>query len=218
MSQNLLDNLARALVQPMPRRRALRVLGISLTAALVPGVRPPLARGSGRIACYPNPCGPKGRCCTKSNGDEYCCGPNGNFYWCGGSQNGYRCIDKCKLAGREAGTGPWTRCGEELCCIPKVQVCRKGACVPCQPGKPLCGGECCPSGESCQKCVESQQGSVIWFVKGGRKCCPPDSECCGSTCYKKSLGRVCCNGKLCRAGKRCVNVPPSSGRVGLTCG
>lgn len=218
MGEKLIDDLARALAEPMPRRRALRVMGSILIATSFPGAA--LARS--RRPTQFTFCRRKERRCQKgadANYAQYCCGPNGNFMWCGDSRNNYQCIDKCKLAGREAGTGPWDRCGEELCCNPKVQACRRGVCVLCQPGKPLCDGQCCPPGETCQKCMESEQGGVVWFVKGRRKCCPPDSDCCGSRCHKKSDGRVCCNGKLCPRGKRCVNLDPaSSGRVGLTCG
>ena len=51
-----LDDLARTLAEPMPRRRVLGVLGATLAAVLVPSAQLPKALAARRIACYPNPC------------------------------------------------------------------------------------------------------------------------------------------------------------------
>jgi hypothetical protein len=56
-SSGVLDDLARTLAERMPRRRALRVLGTSLVAAAVPGVRSSIAGAAPNrtgYTCNPN--------------------------------------------------------------------------------------------------------------------------------------------------------------------
>lgn len=115
---------------------------------------------------------------------EYCCPPstagNGEFYFCRGSDNGYACIDKCRQAGKETGTGPWERCGNQgLCCHPSQE----------------CGQWTLRSGrkvyEGClQKCrkIERRCGTVL-----GESCCPKDQVCCGDGVFRRccELGDVC---------------------------
>ena len=96
--------------------------------------------------------------------EVYCCGPPGEFYWCGDRDNGWKCVDKCKLAGLQAGTGPWERCGEEFCCHPSL-TCKQGVCVP----KPRCGNVPCPSGQEC--CAGTQ-------LMPRARCYDPDTQCC----------------------------------------
>ena len=71
------DDLARALAEPMPRRRAVRVIGASLVAIAVPGISPPGAR-AGRVT-RAQTCAPGQLRCTDDRPhrefDFYCCGP-----------------------------------------------------------------------------------------------------------------------------------------------
>ena len=68
MSRQSLDDLARTLAEPMPRRRALRFAGAALVASVLPGLRPRGALADG--------CGPDTHCsdaCT-ADGDIGACG------------------------------------------------------------------------------------------------------------------------------------------------
>lgn len=68
-----LDDLARTMAEPMPRRRAVRVIGVSLAAIAVPGFIPRLARA--QVGCTKSTCGKDQRCCQKgaeANFKTYC--------------------------------------------------------------------------------------------------------------------------------------------------
>lgn len=45
-AERFFDDLARKLAEPMPRRRAVRVIGASLVAVAAPGVAPRIARAA----------------------------------------------------------------------------------------------------------------------------------------------------------------------------
>ncbi|HUF01858.1 MAG TPA: hypothetical protein VMN35_05490, partial [Gaiellaceae bacterium] len=45
-AERFFDDLARTLAEPMPRRRAVRVIGASLAALAIPGVSPNVARAT----------------------------------------------------------------------------------------------------------------------------------------------------------------------------
>lgn len=85
-----LDRLARALAEPMPRRRALRLLGTSVVAAVLPGITGPraLAAPSRSAAC-----GNDERVCREFTAEQYCCPAPSWRYWCG-AQPG-TCEDRC---------------------------------------------------------------------------------------------------------------------------
>ena len=203
LGEQLLDYLARSLAQPMPRRRVLRLAGASLVAVVFPGSRALAARATPSRA---SACVGKQRRCQKGadgNFEEYCCPPggggNGNFYHCGSTANNYACIDKCKLIGIQDGTGPWNRCGEELCCRPSFG-CKKGQCVPC-PSNVGCDYACCKRGERCKICAKHELWEAPDVLAERRKCCPKGQSCCGKTCVPSTRGVFCCNGKLCPSSK-----------------
>jgi hypothetical protein len=205
MSSTLFDDLARTLAEPMPRRRAVRILGATLVAAAVPGFRP-LRAGAATPGTVP---------CQNFRGQVWTC-PSRKYLVCGPSPDN-PCIDECTGPGRipcpsasgfdccmdhaldgsvgcknakcqitckgveKSGSVKLTECGEE-CCTPQ-QECRNGKCVgKCAPGRQRCGARCCKKGQTCVK----------------RTCCP-NPQTCGSTCCPAGTKcafergrRVCC--------------------------
>lgn len=209
--ERLVDDLARTLAQPMPRRRALRVLGGSVLAATLPGLSPgqsgaavsrPVARRAASITC-------------QNLTQSWTC-PTRKYITCGTSPG--ECIDACQGPGRVGcGSGDsfdccidalgrdgyivcrngrcvpsckaiqdstperLTACGEE-CCFPN-EVCRQGRCVrPCPGGRAPCGTTCCKPGQTCTRGRCCPNGRVC-----GETCCPT-----GQKCALSGSRRVCC--------------------------
>lgn len=52
-NESFFDNLARTLASPMPRRRAVRVLGAAVVVATLPGLRPRSALARSSKECNP---------------------------------------------------------------------------------------------------------------------------------------------------------------------
>ena len=155
MGERLIDNLARALAEPMPRRHAVRLLGVTLVAAAVPGMRPGLALGR-RSACDLG-CGDNVRACPRvvsgGTGPPLCCGSPATRYICGGTPAAPTCIDTC--------TGPndvpcpgarrdFDGCIDFICCK-KPDRCVNRTCEPvCPPERSGCG-LCCAAGQYCDR-------------------------------------------------------------------
>lgn len=186
------DDLARTLASPMPRRRAVRVIGASLVAIALPGISPPRARAfsdecetrSGRLGSFS---------CSRfdrATGKLECkyCGYPFQRYQC----VDYKCVDGCKTAARATGKktqATWSAATDpngrplkfECCPIPDT-IPRDGECLPnCGllyrgEGYVQCGMECCPPGETCK------------IVQGKQKCVP-----CANTCRPQNGNAICCN-------------------------
>lgn len=153
-----LDDLARTLAQPMPRRRALRLLGASLVAATVPGLGPSVsraARGAATYTCNPNVetcCDEDRRVCHKDApvplNKGYCC-PAPSWRWqCGSSANGYECVDMCAAKYLTPCTGlrPDKYSGRNgLCCDSRYTVCDPDSDPPLSGGgsRPACKPKTC---------------------------------------------------------------------------
>lgn len=141
MSERVFDDLARRLAQPMPRRRALRLLGAAVAMAAVPALRPGLASGRSRQrqGC-PNPsslpCPAQHKCCVAGS-DAWCCP---DTHEC---QRGIaRCLAPCPDGRR--------RCGTNIFCCEGGEACVGGKCVKtCPSGRARCGSRCCPKGHAC---------------------------------------------------------------------
>lgn len=153
MGEKLLDNLARALAEPMPRRRAVRVLGVALAGAAIPGLGSRVARAATAQAppCNPNVetcCGPNERICwkdiTSGSRDGYCCPAPAQFWSCGDKANGYKCINICP---------PDRQCGQ-ICCPPKYKCSPRG-CVQ----KGVCGPDITDALERALSRVKSEFAS-----------------------------------------------------------
>ncbi len=103
MGERHLDDLARALAVPMPRRRALRLLGSTLIATAVPGLWPRVGL-AGRSATCDAGCGSDVRACPRvvnlGTGPPVCCGSPARRYSCEGTIFDPVCVDRCKAAER----------------------------------------------------------------------------------------------------------------------
>lgn len=197
-AETFFDQVARTLAEPMPRRRAVRVIGASIAGLAVSGVSPRSARAAivggsdfgpsvcpGRQICStyidPNnwPAGQKTKCCPFPRAQWRCGGPDG-----------WTCIDGCAAVGKQFGRrteATWsaeTKGGSDPtvsaepkrydCCILPDYIPRDGECLPnCEllhgPGARQCGHGCCPDGTFC--CDR------VFTLK--------DPYCCGSEEYFK---------------------------------
>ena len=219
MSRQSLDDLARTLAEPMPRRRALRFAGAALVGSVVPGLRP--------LAALADGCGPDTHCsdaCT-ADGDIGACGTESRNA-CG--QITCR-LTGCLHAGEKCCPGPdqpWICNEDDRCGSPNGPHC-----VSC-PEERKCGKTCCKSDEFCASpnrelcCKTGDNGCLVpnsphgaccrpgtqcCFTKNGGVCCGSDQTCkngkcvckegqtCGEHCCKK--GETCSNGRCCPKGR-----------------
>lgn len=211
----LLDDLARALAEPMPRRRVLRLFGGVIVAAAVPGsaLARPRRRGAlcvaGETVCQTSPtkytcCNEFNPVCCKSPSALLCCKEGCS---CGTDARGYPDCVRCPRCAKG-----FQECGKSGCCEPgKVCASTSGDVLCCRRGEAGCGSRCCarglrcadPKKETCSPCPKGQQAC-------GEKCCPKGKTCCdsrkGLCCDKK--GATCCDqGEAGRALWICCNAP-----------
>ena len=175
------DDLARALAQPMPRRRALRLLGGAVAMAAVPGLGPQLARAGSKATC-----GPGTEPCSSANGLKLCMPTGGVCCYFSPETSGY-------TFGLLKGCAPGSRCGSgnpgDQCVCDGEYDFQSGRCVsaPCK-GARKCGSKCCREGEVCKNAATS----TCACLGGGEYCAP--------------LNRCCDPGQRCEDG-RCVSAP-----------
>lgn len=212
MGEKLFDDLARALVEPVPRSRALRLLGGVLVATSLPGAafarsRRPARRTAficygkdgfgGQQCCSGDTCCGKKQCCT--GGQR--CDPDGDCVRCPKPDVicGPKCCPEgstcCRRPRRQLPEG-WPKRERYVCCEPPND-CDSGRCF-CPTDKWICGKACCRKNEHCSACVNSALDSETTYA-GRLKCCPQGYECCGGKCISRS--RTCCDGKACPASK-----------------
>lgn len=188
MSGILLDDLGRVLAMPMPRSRALRLIGTTLFCAVFP--RSAAANGCSGKTCPPtapklcclspswNPAASLPACCTS---DQLCC------------------------AGETPHGPAWAAVA---CCNPN-EICIKTdafvTCSPCPSGI-ACGGACCETGETCVNGTCCPAGNVC-----GNICCPPGSLCSSARSPSGKTRYVCFN-RPCPTDRVCGSVccPPDS--------
>lgn len=223
-AERFFDDLARKLAEPMPRRRAVRVIGASLAALAVPGVSPRsalagTARGSGSaIVCA------GAQVCKRSDWktgtfEEKCCPFPMQQWKCGGA-DGYVCIDTCaetaKLFGKKtkatlstermAGTDPDGRDRPKRydCCFVGEHRAVDGECLPNCPyqhrfggaaGPVNCGKTCCATHQPCVNGRCRQCEDL-----GGHSCQPAKKGktiCCkkGTNCCFNDTTTACCGPK-----------------------
>jgi hypothetical protein len=184
----------------MPRGRAVRVVGVSLAASIVPGVRSRVARAApAQVTCRGDR-----RTCQKgaeASFEKYCC-PSPSWRWfCGGQDNGYRCINQCPSGGK---TFPCTAaiahpesgingvcCDRRLHsgCVPVGPAAEKrpdGSLVPSQTWKP----SCCPKGAGFGFCNDT--------------CCQAPNRCRSGKCRCPNGAESCDGRKCCKAGEKCA--------------
>lgn len=100
MSDELFDEAARILASQVPRRRALRMLGGALVAAIVGAFG---STRAGAQTCSP-PCSANRTCCSGAGGPnfcippgQFCCGNRGcgkGTICCGDQTAGFACCNK----------------------------------------------------------------------------------------------------------------------------
>jgi len=171
-----LDELARGLAQPMPRRRVLRLIGAAVigvgSGALAPAAR---ARPSKHM-CYRQVAEHGWKFCTEET--KYC------FPTCCPPER------RCKVGPRDPKNGcpEYTTCPCKDPCGPGLRQCC-GTDEHCSwPGKdegfPQ-NGLCCPRGQlGCG--VDGPRGPSRWTF-----CCPRGEKCCG----RKGKGHCCSGGE-----------------------
>lgn len=213
--ERFLDELARTLAEPMPRRRAARVIGASLVAVAVPGVSPRIARAGlatprrGGATCPDgSECGAGESCCDEPNvrgvyncrrpGQVCCCGnaicnPPKERCWCPSREAGGVCAPNCPLV---YGRG-FKNCGA-VCCQPHQRCADElqGTCVSCeQEGKQTCRSYDSKSSVRCCPATRTPGATS--------SCCAnmTSTACCGEeqTC-KATRGPARC---VCAAGTKC---------------
>jgi hypothetical protein len=182
----------------MPRRRAVRLLGGSMVAALVPAAAPRLALGAPATR-RAGECGRGVLGCPTivqgASGPDKCCGSPYRFV-CGGTPAAPTCDPRCPAPSTLCPTGKKDKddVAIENCCVaPRSIGCCKGECIPnCKllfgEGHTPCCASCCPPGQTCKngECVAP---------------CPAGRVRCGRVCCKK--GETCKKGKCCPTGQGC---------------
>jgi hypothetical protein len=227
-AERLLDDLARTLAEPMPRRRAIRVIGASLAAIAVPGVSPRFAQAT---AVSRSQCGrPGGGFCLRgpdSQGKIECkpCGWPLQRYSCG--RDGFTCVDECppvffnpylKKNQRQtscSSSAPFPEGRGQpkawLCCKPPVSLCDPDdpdLCLPdCRllfPGEGYeqCGSLCCPPGQECRAVKGKKQcvpcANTCKPPRGKAKCCARGEKCC----FNNTTAACCGPTQTCHAANR----------------
>lgn len=220
-AERFLDDLARALAEPMPRRRAVRLLGAALVSVTLPGLRPGAAlAGRRRLA----KCGPDQRVCREFTAQEYCCPRPSWQFFCGSRQG--QCINTCRGGTKFPCTAaiPHPDSGiNGVCCDRKyhsgcVRIGRpaekrpdgsrvpseewKPSCCPKGPGFGFCGGVCCEPPNRCKDGVCRCPDGTMSL--DGRRCCKRGehaAECVSAgtrfieldtTMDASLVGRKCC--------------------------
>jgi hypothetical protein len=202
----LLDGLARSLAEPMPRRRALRVLTVTLAGAMLSGRAVMTAAATDSAGC-PNPgdlfCGG----CENVNGLNYgdvCCpGPDASRYWecdCKKGPGGY---NGCKRK-----TGCDVSCGSGCCDSTTEHCCPSGYCFPKESA--CCGNGACAAGTHCCHAFTAY-GELKSGV--GALCCPDGWECCGTRCCAPGTHCIDQTGKVADPAARGVQANACEGGV-----
>lgn len=225
------DDLAKTLAQPMPRRRALRLLGSAVAVAVLPGLRARPAGAHAKKLTFR--CGPGTEPCSR-NGLDVCMPEGGTCCWFSPKESGYEpwgIVVGCP-PGTNCGTArrqrcicpPEHRCGQDGCC-PETEFCaspNRSLC--CKKGQDAClvpnrpEGTCCDKNERCCSsptradcCGEKQachDGACrcpkTQPVKCGRKCCKKGIKCCDpkKPCCT-ALTDHCCGNVCCKKNQTC---------------
>lgn len=244
-TEDFFDQVARTLAEPMPRRRAVRLIGISLAVAAVPGIRPGRASAkpeSQAVACKhgtaPNP---HQNVCDKDLPDRtvetYCCGPPKWQYGCYDPVKG-DCANSCPpevdLGHRVAKQYPCTATkpdaqgviGGQCCIKPEFKGCSpEGKCLPNCPyqyrrglaaGPISCGKQCCGPGQECVTWLSSNTSSPKKGCAG--KCKKGERRCPPEPGhFPVCCAKSCCDGACCEEGEECTQRVLRSGATFRVC-
>lgn len=152
----LMDDISRLIASPIPRRKALRMLGGVVGGSILASLgleRASHAMGTGmRCIGKQVPC--NSTCC---NPNEMCCG--GTCYGAG-VQALYNC------------------CGTVLCSKASQQCCGNHC---CSKKETCCGLQCCSAGRSCCHGQCCAPGAVCC----GTTCCGEGKVCCNNKCVSR---------------------------------
>lgn len=197
-----LDELARALAEPMPRRQAVRIAAAAAVAVAFPGWRPrPAAAGVLETCTKARPWKCK---CPSKNGlfFDLCCPPD---YQCKCESDASVCIPckgtLCKPIHRPGYPAPkghsvccprgatCTRNYEKAaCCGPDQNVVKGGGACVCPKNTTVCGTiNCCKNNE--ESCIDNEccptarsiggaccpEASATTGTGGAKYCCPPNT-------------------------------------------
>jgi hypothetical protein len=182
----LLDDLGRVLATPMPRSRALRLLGATLFCAIFP-------RSAAAYNCAQQTCTQPIKCCLDFPGNPNastpaaCC--TSNQFCCkgvtpmGGSWAYVTCCQSYEFCYTDPSIVKCEPCPTPLCgnvCCQTGQMCVNGTCCP---GDRVCGNKCCPKGSLCASVTKGMK-TGYFCTRGcpenricGNVCCPPGSIC-----------------------------------------
>lgn len=223
-----LDRIARELARPIPRRRALGLLGSGIVAASVPAWMRPRRAHACTCAQVGNTCSDGGTpcqvdqppnatncpgcrvanncACPGGPGEEdlQCCPPyeqaGGRYTWCCHKAERCGAPNECICEGGVCGS----KCcpaGEE-CKDPDKNLCCKPKATACETGDRCCGGEGRISETTC--CVKRQGGRPV-----SSTCCGPEQTCDRGECKcddkdTEKCGEECCpKGRTCCKGSCC---------------
>jgi len=193
MTERFLDDLARELAQPMPRRRAVRLLGATVAVAMFPSLRPQLGRAAASITC-----GKGEEPCSSATGLKLCMPAGGTCCWFTPEDSGY------EPWGLLVGCSPGTHCGSakvgRVRCVPNKR-CRRDA------GLTQCGNACCD--DKTEFCASRQRS--LCCKKSEKVCATDESATC---CNKQS---TCCGDKCCKQNQLCGSYGPASDRFYICC-
>lgn len=187
----------------MPRRRAVRVIGVSLAATMVPGVGARLARAASGSTAQVTCRGDRRTCQKGADRDfeKYCC-PSPSWQWfCGGQDNAYRCINMCP---KGAKTFPCTALVAHpasgingVCCDRRFH----SGCVPIGPPREKRpDGTFVPSQEWKPSCCAKGPG----FGFCNNVCCQAPNRCKSGKCRCPNGADSCDGRQCCKRGETCA--------------
>jgi hypothetical protein len=217
-----LDDVARALARPMPRSRAVRILGAALVSAAVPGgsfARSAFGGTSQDTTCRGGcevPFHTQGQCVRAGRSSGRCQDHGPTFTVC------------CKFPGVQGtqgtvGVGLCTSRlfpalkppGGTVCCCPSEYKCGTRPGNPCVCATMLCGRhlKCCRKDQECRRWIDldsdkrplpTEEDCLTKCTDGRRctlnpECCPRDQACC-LTRPGVGVAECCAPGKVCRQG------------------
>jgi hypothetical protein len=206
-----LDELARTVAKPMPRSRALRLLGGALVAVAVPALRPPRAVSATRLVTSSCPvadcpaCKAEDTylCCLPIKGNDGktrcvgrgCCPTKPDFHICCKTKTTTTCCNSETHACGPPGVNDTATCKcKKPCqgdCCRQDEYCAKGGCRPCDSpnaksqGFRLCGKQCCNPRESCSD-------AALGLCCANRESDSPEEACVAVNPIRRQRKGTCC--------------------------